>query len=204
MHLTERERERLLIAAGADLARRRLARGARLGAPEAIALISDEILEWAWDDVPYEEVVARARQVVPPEAVLPGVPALVPILQVEALFPYGAVLVHVPLPLGAPEVDGPGAVRPGAESRTLAPQRRRERAHVRNTGYADVWISSHLPLDTLNPALAIDAPPGRWRLDLPAGFSHRVPAGEAATLDIVEVVPAQQIGEASASPAGAS
>ena len=57
MHLTPRERERLLLAAAADLARRRLARGAPLGATEAVALVCDEICELAWDGVALATVV---------------------------------------------------------------------------------------------------------------------------------------------------
>ncbi len=62
MHLTPREQERLLLAAAADLARRRLARGAPLGATEAVALVCDEICELAWDGVALETVIERARR----------------------------------------------------------------------------------------------------------------------------------------------
>ena len=68
MHLTPRERERLLLAAAADLARRRLARGAPLGATEAVALVCDEICELAWDGIALEAVIERARAVIPASA----------------------------------------------------------------------------------------------------------------------------------------
>ena len=100
MHLTPREHERLLLAAAADLARRRLARGAPLGATEAVALVCDEVCELAWDGVPLDEVIARARAVIPPAALLPGVAGLVPVIEVEALFPWGSTLVHVAAPFG--------------------------------------------------------------------------------------------------------
>jgi urease gamma subunit len=100
VHLTPRERERLLLAAAADLARRRLARGAPLGATEAVALVCDEVCELAWDGVPLDEVIARARAVIPPAALLPGVAGLVPVIEVEALFPWGSTLVHVAAPFG--------------------------------------------------------------------------------------------------------
>jgi urease gamma subunit len=87
VHVTPREQERLLIFTAAELARRRLARGACLGATEAIALVCDEVLEMAWDGVPIEEVVRRAQGVVAADQVLPGVANTVPSLQVEALFP---------------------------------------------------------------------------------------------------------------------
>src|SRR4051812_3336559 len=98
MHLTPREQERLTLFTAAELARRRLARGAFLGASEAIALVCDEVLEMAWDGVPIDEVVDRARQIVPTEQLLPGVAAAVPSVQVEALFPSGTSLVHVEAP----------------------------------------------------------------------------------------------------------
>ncbi len=95
MHLTPREQERLLLAAAADLARRRLARGAPLGATEAVALVCDEICELAWDGIALETVIERARAVIPASALLPGVAGLVPVIEVEALFPWGSTLVHV-------------------------------------------------------------------------------------------------------------
>src|ERR1700744_776835 len=112
MHLTPRERERLLLAAAADLARRRLARGAPLGATEAGALVCDKVCELAWDGLSLAEVVDRARRVIPPAALLPGVAGLVPVIEVEALFPWGSTLVHVDAPFGpAQPLD---AVRPAA------------------------------------------------------------------------------------------
>ncbi len=205
MHLTERERERLLLAAGADLARRRLARGARLGAVEAVALVCDEILEWAWDGVDHAEVQSRARQLVPREALLPGVAALAPFVQVEALFPYGCVLVHVVDPFGPLDEDAadpeagagasdparshPGQILPGQARVALAPGRRRGVARVENTGHAPIWVSSHTPLVGLNEALAITLPAepagASWRLDLPAGMSRRFDPQEGAHVGVV-------------------
>lgn len=185
MHLTPREQERLLLAAAADLARRRLARGAPLGATEASALVCDEVCEMAWDGVPFDEVVRRAREVVDPATLVDGAAAAVGSLQVEALFPHGTALVHVDAPFGPPPPDGPGAVRARPGRIALAPGRERATAVVRNGGELDVWVSSHVPLDGLNPALAVDAPPGRWRLDVPAGTAERVAPGESRTLGIV-------------------
>jgi urease subunit gamma/beta len=115
VHLTPRERERLLLAAAADLARRRLARGAPLGATEAVALVCDEVCELAWDGVPLDEVIARARAVIPPAALLPGVAGLAPVIEVEALFPWGSTLVHVAAPFGE------GQERGDSERVLLAP-----------------------------------------------------------------------------------
>jgi urease subunit gamma/beta len=162
VHVTPRERERLLIAAAADLARRRLARGAPLGATEAVALVCDEVCELAWDGVPLAEVVERARAVVPAGALLPGVAALVPVIEVEALFPWGSTLVHVAAPFGAEqerrgsgEGYGPGAVIAGDGVIELAPGAVRRAAVLRNTGPRDVWVSSHFPLDQVNSAIEV-------------------------------------------------
>jgi urease subunit gamma/beta len=184
MHLTPREQERLLLAAAADLARRRLARGAPLGATEAVALVCDEICELAWDGVALETVIERARSVIPAAALLPGVASLVPVLEIEALFPWGTTLVHVDRPFpedqnqqppylerteetlapsSPPDPDAgpveeatyPGEVRPGAGDITLAPGAPRRDVTLRNTGQRDVWISSHFPLDQVNLAVEI-------------------------------------------------
>lgn len=192
MHLTPREQERLLLHSGAELARRRLARGARLGAPEAIALVCDEICELAWDDVPYPEVVRRARAVLTPDQLVHGVPAAVPSLQVEALFPHGTVLVHVDAPFGPAAADGPGRVRTAAGEIELAPGRARATAVVRNTGHAPIWVSSHVPLDKLNAALRVDLDtdaddPARYRLDVPAGTALRLEAGADREVPVVRI-----------------
>jgi urease subunit gamma/beta len=155
MHLTPREKERLLLAAAADLARRRLARGAPLGATEAVALVCDEICELAWDGVDLAEVIERARTVVPAAALLPGVGSLVPVLEVEALFPWGSTLVHVDAPFGADRASVPGEVLAAAGDIALAPGAPRRAVLLRNTGHRDVWISSHFPLDQVNPVIEI-------------------------------------------------
>jgi urease subunit gamma/beta len=186
MHLTPREQERLLLAAAADLARRRLARGARLGATEAVALVCDEICELAWDDHPLETVVERAPQAVPRDRLMPGVANLVPQLQVEALFPHGSVLVHLDHPFGAPDQGGPGAVAVAEEDVELAPARPRRAVQLRNGGRQPVWVSSHVPLAYLNPAVEVSGVPADdYRLDLPAGSAVRIDPGESRELQAV-------------------
>ena len=188
MHLTPREEERILLSAAADLARRRLARGARLGAAEAVALLCDEICELAWDGVALEEIADRARRMVPPESLLDGVAAAVPRLEVEALFPHGTSLVHVDAPFGPPAPDGPGAVRPADRSVDLAPSRRRGQATLRNSGRLPIWVSSHVPLSQVNRALEVSPPECRgYRLDLPAGAAIQVAPGEERQVGVVAV-----------------
>ncbi|MHC1562309.1 urease subunit gamma [Actinomycetospora sp. C-140] len=189
MHLTPREQERVLLHSAAELARRRLARGARLGAPEAIALVCDEICELAWDGHDLDDVVHRAREVVAPDRLVDGVAAAVPSVQVEALFPHGTTLVHVDRPFGPPAPDGPGAVRPAAGAIDLAPGRARSEVVLRNDGDQAVWVSSHVPLDRLNRSLRVEVAdgtdPARLRLDVAAGTALRIEVG--ATRDVTAV-----------------
>lgn len=186
MHLTPREQERLLLFTAAELARRRLARGSRLGATEAIALVCDEVLEMAWDGVPIGEVVERARGVVSADQVLPGVPTTVPSLQVEALFPHGTSLVHVPQPFGAPDPTGPGAVLAQDGDLELLPDRERREVQVTNRGHRAVWVSSHFPLEQVNEALDLDREVVRgYRLDLPAGVSLEFSPGATRVVPVV-------------------
>ena len=100
MQLTPRESEKLLIYVAADLARRRRARGLKLNLPESIALITDAMLEAARDGKRAAQVMALGRQVLSREDVMPEVPELLHVVQVEATFPDGTKLLscHDPIP----------------------------------------------------------------------------------------------------------
>ncbi|EKF23644.1 urease subunit gamma [Mycolicibacterium hassiacum DSM 44199] len=100
MLLTPHEQERLLLSYAAELARRRRARGLRLNHPEAVAIITDHILEGARDGRTVAELMASGRTVLTRDDVLPGVPEMLTDVQVEATFPDGTklVTVHHPIP----------------------------------------------------------------------------------------------------------
>jgi urease gamma subunit len=100
MQLTPRESEKLLIYVAADLARRRRARGLKLNLPESVALITDAMLEAARDGKRAAEVMALGRQVLSRQDVMPEVPELLHVVQVEATFPDGTKLLscHDPIP----------------------------------------------------------------------------------------------------------
>ena len=99
MHLTPKEEDRLTIFTLAELARRRRARGRKLNAPEAVALICDEMLERAWDGAALEEVAAAGRSVLTRDDVMEGVAEMIHEVQVEATFPDGTKLVTVHDPI---------------------------------------------------------------------------------------------------------
>lgn len=100
MRLTPHEQERLLISYAAELARRRQSRGLRLNHPEAIALITDHLLEGARDGRTVSELMASGREVLGRDDVMDGVPEMIQDVQVEATFPDGTKLVTVHHPIG--------------------------------------------------------------------------------------------------------
>ena len=99
MRLTPGEEDRLLLFTAAELARKRRGRGVRLNHPEAVALICDELLEAARDGRSYQEVVELGTRILRRDEVLEGVPELLPLLQVEALFADGTKLVTIQRPI---------------------------------------------------------------------------------------------------------
>lgn len=100
MDLTPREKDKLLIFTAALLAERRLARGLKLNYPEAAAFISAAILEGARDGRSVAELMSHGTTLLGRDAVMEGVPEMLPEIQVEATFPDGSKLVTVHNPIG--------------------------------------------------------------------------------------------------------
>ncbi|EFV13982.1 urease subunit gamma [Segniliparus rugosus] len=100
MRLTPHEQERLLLSYAAELARRRKARGLKLNHPEAVAIISDHVLEGARDGRTVAELMDSGRSLLSREDVMEGVPEMLHDVQVEATFPDGTKLVTVHHPIG--------------------------------------------------------------------------------------------------------
>jgi urease gamma subunit len=100
MHLTPREQDKLLIFTAAELARRRRARGLRLNYPEAVALITADILEGIRDGRSVSDLMAFGMTVLTRDDVMEGVPEMIDEIQVEGTFPDGTklVTVHRPIP----------------------------------------------------------------------------------------------------------
>ncbi len=99
MKLTPREKDKLLIAMAAMVARRRLERGVRLNHPEAIALISDFVTEGARDGRSVAELMEAGAHVITRDQVMEGVAEMIHDVQVEATFPDGTKLVTVHSPI---------------------------------------------------------------------------------------------------------
>ena len=99
MNLTGREKDKLLVAMAAMVARRRLERGVKLNHPEAIALITDHVVEGARDGASVATLMASGGHVVTRDQVMPGVAEMIHDIQVEASFPDGTKLVTVHRPI---------------------------------------------------------------------------------------------------------
>ena len=99
MNLTSREKDKLLIAMAAVVARRRLERGVKLNHPEAVALVSDFVMEGARDGRTVADLMEAGAHVISRAQVMQGVAEMIPDVQVEATFPDGTKLVTIHRPI---------------------------------------------------------------------------------------------------------
>ncbi len=99
MNLTPREKDKLLVAMAAEVARKRLARGVKLNHPEAIALITDAVIEGARDGRSVAEMMEAGAKVITRAQCMQGIPEMIHDVQVEATFPDGTKLVTVHNPI---------------------------------------------------------------------------------------------------------
>jgi urease subunit gamma len=99
MNLTPREKDKLLVAMAAEVARKRLARGVKLNYPEAVALITDFVVEGARDGRSVAELMRDGASVVRRTQVMDGIAEMIHDIQVEATFPDGTKLVTVHNPV---------------------------------------------------------------------------------------------------------
>jgi len=99
MNLTPREKDKLLVAMAAQVARNRLARGVKLNYPEAVAIITEFVVEGARDGKSVAELMQAGAHVVKRDQVMEGIPEMIHDIQVEATFPDGTKLVTVHRPV---------------------------------------------------------------------------------------------------------
>ena len=99
MKLTSREQEKLMIVVAADLARRRQTRGLKLNYPEAVAIITYEIMEGARDGKTVAQLMREGTKILKREDVMEGIPEMIHDIQVEDTFPDGTKLVTVHDPI---------------------------------------------------------------------------------------------------------
>jgi len=187
MNLTPREKDKLLISVAAMVARRRLERGVKLNHPEAVALISDFVVEGARDGRSVAELMEAGAHVVSADQVMDGIASMIHDIQVEATFPDGTKLVTVHHPIrGADDQEIPGEVL--AEPGDIAMNVGRETVtlDVSNTGDRPIQVGSHYHFFETNDALRFDRAKSRgFRLNIAAGTAVRFEPGQKRTVELV-------------------
>lgn len=193
MRITPREQEKLLIVLAADVARRRRERGVKLNQPEAIALITAEIMEGARDGRSVADLMSYGTTILTAADVMEGVPELIDVIQVEATFPDGTKLVSVHEPIrvigvtasGTP-LPVPGEIIVNDEPIIINEGRATVTVDVKNTGDRPIQVGSHFHFAEVNQALQFDrdATVG-FRLDIPAGTAARFEPGDARAVNLV-------------------
>ena len=189
MNLTPREKDKLLIAMAAVVARKRLERGVKLNYPEAVALITDFVVEGARDGRSVADLMEAGAHVITADQVMDGIAEMIHDVQVEATFPDGTKLVTVHHPIRGPAshltpgefvtADGEIEMNVGRETLTLT---------VANSGDRPVQVGSHYHFFETNPALKFERARTRgMRLDIPAGTAVRFEPGQSREVRLVAI-----------------
>jgi urease subunit gamma/beta len=187
MNLTPREKDKLLVAMAAMVARRRLERGVKLNYPEAIALITDFVVEGARDGRSVSALMEEGAHVLSVDQVMDGIAEMIHDVQVEATFPDGTKLVTVHHPIrGATGAVQPGEVMPLAGDLVLNEGRDAVTLMVSNGGDRPIQVGSHYHFFETNPALRFERDRARgMRLDIPAGTAVRFEPGQSRDVKLI-------------------
>ena len=187
MQLTPREKDKLLIAMAAMVARRRLERGVKLNHPEAIALITDTVVEGARDGRSVAELMEAGAHVITADQVMEGIAEMIHDVQVEATFPDGTKLVTVHHPIrGAASADVPGEVLAQEGEIVFNEGAERVVLNVANTGDRPIQVGSHYHFFETNPALSFEREKARgMRLDIAPGTAVRFEPGSTREVVLV-------------------
>ncbi|MGG5506433.1 MULTISPECIES: urease subunit beta [unclassified Myroides] len=189
MYLTHQEKEKVLLLFAAIVAKSRKEKGLKLSYPEAVAYLSGHIIEGAREGKTVQQLIEECNQLLTNEDVMPGVPALIAELQVEAMFVDGTKLVSLnsPIPSTASDSLLPGAYAYAAEDIILSEGRKRVEITVVNTADRPVQVGSHFHFYEVNPALAFDRELTKgYHLDIASGLSIRFMPGVEETISLVE------------------
>ncbi len=195
MNLTPREKDKLLIAMAAMVARRRLERGVKLNHPEAVALITDVVVEGARDGRSVAELMDAGAHVLTADQVMHGVASMIHDVQIEATFPDGTKLVTVHHPIrGADEADAPGEVLTEPGEIVMNVDRETLSLDVANSGDRPIQVGSHYHFFETNPALKFDrAKTKGFRLDIPAGTAVRFEPGQSRKVNLVAIAGKREV-----------
>ena len=195
MNLTPREKDKLLVALAAQVARRRLERGVKLNHPEAVALITDAVVEGARDGRSVADLMRAGTEVLRADQVMEGIASMIHDIQVEATFPDGTKLVTVHHPIrGAEDALIPGEALPAAGEITMNDGRATLTLEVVNAGDRPIQVGSHYHFFETNPGLRFDRARARgFRLDIPAGTAVRFEPGQSREVRLVALAGAREV-----------
>jgi urease subunit gamma/beta len=195
MNLTPREKDKLLIAMAAMVARRRLERGVKLNHPEAIALITDFVVEGARDGRTVAELMEAGAHVLKADQVIDGIASMIHDIQIEATFPDGTKLVTVHHPIrGALAGLTPGEIVAAPGEIIMNVGRETVTLKVANSGDRPIQVGSHYHFFETNPALKFDRAKARgFRLDIPAGTATRFEPGQSREVHLVALAGKRQV-----------
>ncbi|GJE18555.1 MULTISPECIES: urease subunit gamma [Methylobacterium] len=195
MLLTPREKDKLLVAMAAQVARNRLARGVKLNYPEAIALITDAVVEGARDGRSVSELMQAGAHVLTTDQVMEGIAEMIHDIQVEATFPDGTKLVTVHHPIrGAPSSDVPGTVTTLPGEIVFNDGAPRTLLTVSNVGDRPIQVGSHYHFYEVNPGLTFEREKARGqRLDIAPGTAVRFEPGATREVSLVPLLGARTV-----------
>jgi urease subunit gamma/beta len=190
MQLSPREKDKLLVSMAAMVARKRLERGVKLNYPEAIALITDFVVEGARDGRRVADLMEAGAHVITADQVMDGIAEMIHDVQVEATFPDGTKLVTVHHPIrGASGALEPGAVTAQEGEIILNEGRETVTLTVANTGDRPIQVGSHYHFSETNAGLSFDREKAHgMRLDIPAGTAVRFEPGQSRDVTLVPLV----------------
>ena len=194
MHLTPREQERLMTHFAGTLAKERKSRGLKLNYPEAIALITSELLELARDGLTVTELMRAGTKILKEDDVMDGVAEMIHEIQLEATFPDGTKLVTVHEP-----IHSNGKLKPGefifdtsTDGKpaviTINAGKETKEIKVVNTGDRPIQVGSHFHFFEINKALDFDrAASFGMRLDIASGTAVRFEPGDSQQVRLVKI-----------------
>jgi urease subunit gamma/beta len=195
MMLSPREKDKLLVSMAAMVARRRLERGVKLNYPEAVALITDFVVEGARDGRSVADLMEAGAHVLAADQVMEGVAEMIHDVQVEATFPDGTKLVTVHEPIrAATQALIPGEVTTLPGDILLNEGRETVTLTVANTGDRPIQVGSHYHFFETNGALSFDRDKARgFRLDIPAGAAVRFEPGQRREVRLVALAGKREV-----------
>ncbi len=203
MNLTPREKDKLLVAMAAEVARKRLKRGVKLNHPEAIALITDFVVEGARDGKTVAQLMRDGAKVLKASQVMEGVAEMIHDVQVEATFPDGTklVTVHNPIRAAAAKKQNkkkqkpvPGEIITAKGDIELNEGRATLKLKVANTGDRPIQVGSHYHFFETNPALRFDRDKARgMRLAIPSGTAVRFEPGQSREVTLVAMAGKREV-----------